>query len=163
MGYQGKITREMTETSDGYQWNEFLGLLELSLPELADWYEQVGKTTDLFRLYDDDSEGAVEDLGDLVNHIATGGRVGEDEGFKEGAYKTYEVKASSFTYYKHTVRVPAHISPDQIADYYRENGANGEFDETSTDWSWDGVEETDDDSEAETIREFNASEEGSQT
>lgn len=162
MDYQGKITRKMTETRDGHQWNEFLGLLDLSVRELTDWHNKIVENIHLFCLYDDDTDRAVDDLGDLVNHIQNGGRICEDEACNDSAYKTYEVKASSFTYYKHTVCVPAHITPAQIADYYRENGANGEFDETSTDWSWDSVEETDDDSEAETIREFNPPEEGGQ-
>lgn len=75
----------------------------------------------------------------------------------EDGFVTYEITASSFTYYKHTVRVPAHITPDQINDHYRAIGANGEFEETSTDWNWDGVEKADeDDPDAELLTDLTA-------
>jgi hypothetical protein len=52
-----------------------------------------------------------------------------------------QVTATSTSDYDVIVKVPSHITDDQVMDFYKEVGANGEFEESGSDWVWgDAVE-----------------------
>ncbi len=48
------------------------------------------------------------------------------------------VSAIMRTQYNAVVEVPEHVTDDEVLEYYRNNGASGEFveDENSKDWEW---------------------------
>jgi hypothetical protein len=56
-----------------------------------------------------------------------------------------QVTATSITSYDVIVKVPAHITNDEVMTYYKEVGAHGEFDEESGGWVWGDAEEFDSD------------------
>ena len=43
------------------------------------------------------------------------------------------------------VKVPAHVSDEDVMEYYKSNGANGEFEQQDASWDWDFAEEVDED------------------
>ena len=58
--------------------------------------------------------------------------------------KIIRVTAQCVEYYEHYVRVDANVNEDTVMQFYRDNGANGEFEyDGDPQWTWGYAEEAD--------------------
>ena len=85
------------------------------------------------------------DYGELINVLETGDTIvfdvaeGEQPEPPKFRYVTYT--ATSTEYLQATLKVPAHITDDQIEDWYKNNGCTGEFEQNGGNWDWGDINE----------------------